>query len=249
MAPRKQLEASFIEEFKKDWGVMSYKTLKGKYKVCMETQKIWAKMYSCTLPKPRVCDQNTSTIIMGVKVTPQSVMEKMTKPDLAGVDVQHIEELKACNDEFIKLINDADMPKREKDELLFNIAMKAIGIFVSQQPKSGKYIECMADYVRLKLYERKVTISDKEKTEIDSQTIKNLKKKHISEAMNTICAELSPGERRFFEYLVQVATKKVLDRKKKANEAMQQKALETSGQTNPETVVEPPVVNAGIVGS
>lgn len=250
MAPKKQLDELLVEQFRKDWDTMSYQSLQIKYKLSVATLTSWSKIYNCKLPKKRVCDQNTSVTKVDVKITPQEIMSQMKTPDFGKVGLEHIDELKACNEEFMRVINDTTMAKRERDDLLFSIAERAMGIFISQSPTAGQYNEGMYNFYKLKLYEKKVGIADKEEKQIDAQTLKSLKKKFIQEAMDAIVGELSVGERRFFEHLVNMATKRILDRKKKANESMQQRAIELNGHViTPEPIIEPPIVNAEIISS
>jgi hypothetical protein len=226
---KKLLEESLIETFRKDWEIFTYKELAEKYKVSSSTIQVWSKDYKCKLPKPYLTKQLTKAI------TPQSIIEQVTKPDLNKVGIEHNEELRVCNEEFMKVLKDVSMPKREKDTLLFSIAEKAMGIYMELQPSTNRYMSCMADFYKLKLYERRVNLSDKENTEIDAATLKNLKKKFIGEAMDAICAELSKSERGMFEFLVQAATDRILLRRKKATDAMQQRAQELNGHA-PSTV-------------
>ena len=247
MAVEKILDDVGQEEFRKDWDLMTVRDLHIKYKVGMNTINKWSNIYGCTKPKKSTYSANRPRVVTTV-ITPQTIMDQVSKPDLGKVGFQTIEELKACNDEFMRIVNDTTMPKREKDTLLFNIAEKAMAIFISQQPSAKLYIECMADFYKLKLYERRIEVSSKEKTEIDATTLKNLKKKYIQEAFDAIHAELNDGEKSFFEHLVQLATDRILSRKKKENEAMQQRAVEASGQAQPEVIVEP-IVSPEVVGS
>ena len=246
----RRLDESLVEQFRKDWDAMSSKSLRVKYKLSTKTLNIWSKLYNCTIPKKRIYDQYVSVTADALKVTPRDIMSQMAKPDFGKVGLEHIDELQACNEQFMKVINDTTMAKREKDDLLFSIAEKAMGNFISQSPTAGQFNDGMYNFYKLKLYEKKVFIADKEEKQLDAQTLKNLKKKYIGEAMDGICAELSISERRFFEHLVNVATRRILDRKKKANESMQQRALELNGHViTPEPIIEPPIVNAEIISS
>lgn len=248
MALRKILDEACIEQFRKDWDLMTAGDLSKKYKVCETTIHRWSKDYNCTKPK-KVIYSESHPLVAIVKITPQTIMDQVSQPDMNKVGIQNIEELKQCNEEFMKVVNDMTMAKREKDALLFSIAEKSMGIFISLQPTSKQYMECMYDFYKLKLYEKRVVISDKEKTEIDAQTLKNLKKKHIQEAMDGIVSALNEVEHRFFESLVNTATIRLLQIRKKESEAMQKRAIEASGQVMPEIIVESNVVNAEIVSS
>lgn len=241
MPARKELEIYRIEEFRTDWINMKNCDLETKYHVSANTIQRWSKDYKCRKPKHEkpVID---NIYLTNQIVTPQSVIADITKKDLNKLSVQETEELKACSEKFTNAINDDSIPKREKDILLFSIAEKIMGIFISMQPNVKQYVESVYEFYKLKLYERRIDISGKESAELDSATIRNLKKKFITEAFESVCADLSPSEANFFDYLIQRATKNRLQRKKKDNEVMQQRVVEASGQPMTDTVVDTEVI-------
>lgn len=244
----KQLDATLVEQFKQDWDTSSMRALCKKYNV-KDTNVLnrWATQHGCPMPKKRVL--KPKSIINTSEVTPQGLMAQ-AKPDLNKVGFEHNDELKACNEEFMKVINDTAMPKREKDALLFNIAERAMSIYIGLQPSTNQYMSCMVDFYKLKLYEKRVNISDKESVEIDAATLKSLKKKHIQEALDGICGELTVSEKGFFEHLVNCATTRILGRRKKLNDAMQNRARELSGHPvpAPDDVVDDMNIN-GVEGN
>lgn len=223
----KALSEDLIEEYKQDWEKMTYPDLTAKYGVGVTILKAWSRVYSCTLPKPVVAQKKVVINIKNIK--PAQVLAKINGGDIKGTHITNVEELRQCNEEFMALNNDAEMPKRQKDEAMCNLALKAIGVYVSNAPDSESYIEGMVNFFKLKQYEKRVNISEKESAEIDAQTMRNLKRKHVKEVLDDISAELNDGEKKFFEHLVQIATDKVMARKRIVNEQTQQRAMEVSG--------------------
>lgn len=222
----KRLGEDLIEEFKQNWETMSFRDLSAKYGVSLSVLKIWSKVYECKLPKQKVLKKE---VINARDVKPAEVLQTINAGDIRRVNIKNVEELRQCNEEFMALNNNMEMPKRQKDEAMCNLALKAIGVYVSNAPDSESYIEGMVNFFKLKQYEKRVNISEKESAEIDTNTMRNLKRKHVKEVLDDINAELNDGEKKFFEHLVQIATDKVMARKRLANEQAQQRALETSG--------------------
>ena len=216
------LDTMLQDQFHTDWESISLAELTAKYGACKNVIKKLARQFNCVQPKPQV------------SANPQIISGRVLNSNRQGnIGLDHNEGLQACNEEFLRVINDMTMPKREKDELLFNIATKAIGIFISQSPTAGQFNQGMVSFYKLKLYERRIDLSNKENAQIDAMVIKNLKKKYIQEAMDAIIGELSTVERRFFDFLVQLATTRLLAHKKKLNEAQQHRAMELNGHIVP----------------
>ncbi len=201
-----------VEQFKKDWYQISFPELESKYQTCDSVLRKWAMQYGLQLPKPK--GTMTLNLINNKKVDAQQIMERVPSAKLENLQVEQLEELKQCNEEFKKIRNDNSIPKKQKDEMLINLASKSISIFVTAQPVIGSYIESMVSFFKLKMYERRIEISNKEKSEMDEATLKNLKKRFVKEALDDISSFLTVTENRFFDHLLELATNRALESKK-----------------------------------
>lgn len=222
----KVLAEEYKEQFKIDWEKLSYTAIKEKYSVNVGTFRRWARELECPFPKPR--QSNHKRIITAKEVTPLTVVPKSTTTNIDTLPVEQVEEFRKCNEEFIRLNNDSTIPKRQKDELLCGLSLKIIGVYVAKAPDIRDFVIRAVDFFKLKQYEKRVNISEKESAEMDYATQKNLKKRYVGEAIDDICKELSEAETRMFEHLLQIASDRVMVRKAKLNEDIQNRALETS---------------------
>jgi hypothetical protein len=218
MPQEKILPDDRIDEFKRDWVSVSLPGLAKKYTVSVNHIKKWARALGCPLPKPQAYQSPQK-----IELIPSG----NGSGDTRKYDYRSFPEVKTLVDELEKTAN-SDMTPKEKYNTMVTITNKILVKYITMATTLPELAGNVVDFRKLQLYEKKVAQYDKEPEELNEATLKSLKRQFIQEALTDIAAELTPGEKRFFDTLIQLATDRVLARRKQQEE-VQMNQLASNG--------------------
>jgi len=212
------------EEFSKDWEKLGLADMCKKYGVCKKLLRRWAKEFGLKYPKPQTSnpyqyiESPSKEIKVLIDTTLQRVQNSGTLPDGNTIELQQMAQQ-------LKDVTNGTLTQREKEDKLCEIAMKMYAHYTTMSVIPANIMQEVDNMVKAILYKKRVGKETQEETEMSEEELRAMKRTFNREMMLDVKSYLNNTENKFFDMLMDKATKRALQKRKEKQEATQRQAM------------------------